>query len=230
MTMPRTLAAALLLALATAAAHAQTAVPAGQGDNFRDTSMVKPPVGAKVAIYEFEDLECPACSRAFPIVHDAVSKYKIALVRHDFPLKMHFWSHDAAVNARYMQDKISPAFAEDYRRQVFASQYKIASKEDLHNFTVKYMQDHGQQLPFVVDPSGQFAKEVDADEALGEKLGLQHTPTIFVVTPKSWVQVVDVMQLYSVIDKALEETKNMAPEKAGTQAHTVAHKAVAKKS
>ena len=36
---------------------------------FQDTSMLKPPAGAKVAIYEFDDLECPACAHALPIVH-----------------------------------------------------------------------------------------------------------------------------------------------------------------
>ncbi len=39
--------------------------------------MVKPPAGARVAIYEFEDLECPACAHAYPIVHAAIDKYKI---------------------------------------------------------------------------------------------------------------------------------------------------------
>ena len=76
--------------------------------------------GAKVAIFTFEDLECPACSRAFPIVQGAVEHYKIPLVRHDFPLKMHIWSFDAAVNARYLQDKVAPKTAEEYRGAVFA--------------------------------------------------------------------------------------------------------------
>ncbi len=218
MSMSRTLAALLALSLSAAAACAQTAV-GGPVTTFKDTSMVKPPAGAKVAIYEFEDLECPACSRAFPVTHAAIEHYKIPLVRHDFPLKMHIWSHDAAIYARYMQDKINPLFAEDYRRQVFASQYQIDSKDTLRNFTVKYLQTHGQQMPFVVDPTKQFEKEVDADYALGEKIGLQETPTVFVVTPTHWVQVKDIMQLYSVIDAALAETSKAAPATAHTTAH-----------
>ncbi len=203
--MSRLLASALFLALASSCVHAQTAVPAGQGDNFRDTSMFKPPAGAKVAIIEWEDLECPACSHAFPIVHAAVAHYKIPLIRRDFQIPGHVWSHDASIYARYLQDKVSPEMGEDYRRQVFATQYQIGSKDDLRNFTVKFFQTHGQQMPFVVDPTGQFAKEVAADHDLGMKMGLVHTPTIIVATNKNWVQVVDVSQLYSVIDAAMAQ-------------------------
>ncbi len=83
--------------------------------------MIKPPAGSKVAIWEFEDLECPACAHAAPIVREAVRKFKIAYVHHDFPLPMHIWSFDAAVDARYLQEK-NPAIAEQYRLAVFAAQ------------------------------------------------------------------------------------------------------------
>jgi protein-disulfide isomerase len=195
------LAAALLLAL-------PASLPAlAQG--FKDTSMLRAPKGSQVAIYEFEDLECPACAHAFPIVHAAVDKYKIPLVRHDFPLRMHIWSFDAAVTARYMQDKISPQFAEDYRRAVFANQMSIASKEDLNAFTQKYFQSHGKVMPFVIDPNGLFAAEVHADQTLGERVGLTKTPTIFIVTQKGYTEVSDVTQLYAMLDTAIAE--NPAP-------------------
>ncbi len=130
------LATALLLAIPACVAQATA--------GFKDTSMLRPPAGSRVAIYEFEDLECPACAHAFPVVHAAVEKYKIPLLRHDFPLKMHIWSFDAAVIARYIQDKISPQAAEEYRRAVFANQVSIASKEDLTAFSQKYFQSHGR--------------------------------------------------------------------------------------
>ncbi len=183
-------------------AFAQTSMPPNQVTNFRDTSMLKPPTGAKVAIIEWEDLECPACARAFPIVHAAIDKYKIPLVRYDFQINGHIWSHEASLFARYLQDKVSPELATDYRRQVFASQFRIASKDDLDRFTQQFFQAHGKQLPFVLDPQGQLEKEVDADKELGLKLGLQETPTLVVVTPRGWIQVKDVMQLYEAIDKA----------------------------
>jgi protein-disulfide isomerase len=204
--MSKILSAALFLSLAGVAASAQSAV-GGQVTQFRDTSMLKPPPGAKVAIVEWEDLECPACARAFPIVHTALKAYgekgvNIPLVRYDFQIPGHVWSHEASLYARYIQDKISPELATDYRRQVFASQFRIASKDDLNQFTQQFMSSHGKQLPFVLDPTKQLEREVDADDALGQKLGLQETPTIVVVTPKGWIQVKDVMDLYQAIDQA----------------------------
>ena len=208
------LAATLLLALPASL----SALPPAE-TTFRDTSMLRAPTGSRVAIYEFEDLECPACARAFPIVHAAVEKYKIPLLRHDFPLKMHIWSFDAAVNARYMQDKISPQFAEDYRRAVFANQVSIASKDDLNAFTQKYFQSHGKPMPFVIDPSGLFAAEVRADYTLGERVGLTQTPTIFIVTQKGFTQVSDVTQLYAMLDTAIAENPAPAAAKPKTTAH-----------
>jgi protein-disulfide isomerase len=213
--------ATALLVSACLTGVAQNSAPPGKGNSFRDTSMVKPPAGAKVAIYEFEDLECPACAHAFPIVHAAIERYKIPLVRHDFPLKMHVWSFDAAVTARYLQDKVSEKTAEDFRRDVFASQTSIASKDDLANYTRHWFQQHGQNMPFVMDPSGRFTAEVQADYTLGERIGLSQTPTIFVVTNKGWTQIMDPNYLYETIDAALAQAGSATAAK---PTHTAAHK------
>jgi protein-disulfide isomerase len=219
---PIALAAAFLLSLpAVKPALAQYSAPPNTGTAFKDTSMVKAPPGVKVAIYSFEDLECPACARAYPIVQAASERYKIPVVRHDFPLKMHVWSFDAAVIARYMQDKISPQLAEEYRRSVFANQISIASKDDLNNFTQKFFRSHGHEMPFVIDPAGLFAAEVRADYTLGERIGLTQTPTIFVVTQKNWVQVTDVTQLYQTLDAVIAQS---ASQPAAAKPHHAAPK------
>ena len=70
--------------------------PASQAQ--RDMSALKPPAGSHVALIEFADLECPMCARQNPTLKDAAAKYKVPLVRHDFPLQMHVWSFQAAVN------------------------------------------------------------------------------------------------------------------------------------
>src|SRR5580692_12628498 len=46
---------------------------------------LRPPKGAQVAIVVFEDLQCPDCRRAAPLVEEAARTYKIPVVRHDFP-------------------------------------------------------------------------------------------------------------------------------------------------
>jgi protein-disulfide isomerase len=199
------LAAALLLT-APLALRAQNSVPAGQGDAFKDTSMLKLPPGDRAVIIEWEDLECPACARAYPIVHTAIEHYKIPLLRHDFVIPGHIWSRDAEITARYLQDKVSPETAAQYRGDVFSNQANIASKDDLQAYTQQWFQQHHLQMPFVMDPSGRFAAEVEADVTLAQRLGLRETPTIIVVGPHGWTQVKDVTQLYSVIDATLAES------------------------
>ena len=221
--LPLAFAAALLLAAPFV--HAQASVPPGQGDAFRDTSSLKLPADATkgVAIYEFEDLECPACARAFPIVHSAVEKYQIPLIRHDFPLQMHVWSREAAITARYLQDKVSPATAEQYRRDVFANQTAIASKDDLAGYTQRWFSQHKLQVPFALGPNSLFAAEVQADYTLGERIGLRETPSIFVLTGKGWIQIKDITQLYATLDQALAEAKAHQP----VAAHSTARKPAA---
>jgi protein-disulfide isomerase len=214
-------AASLFALLAAGAAHGQTSVPPNQMSAFKDTAILKPPPGVKVAILEWEDLECPRCAHAFPIVHAAIARYHIPLVERDFPLQMHIWSKKAALYARYLNDKVSPELATEYRGQVFANQYRISSQEDLQHFTEQFFQSHGKQIPFVLDPTGQLQREIDADYNLGLKLGVEHTPTIVVVTPHHWIEVADEMHLYEAIDQAEAMT---AHESAAPPHHTTARK------
>ena len=202
------IAIAMTFLLAIAPVTAQRYVPKpNEGESFKDTSMLKPPAGAKLAIIVFEDLECPACAHAFPIAHQAAAHYNIPLVRRDFPLQGHIWSFDAAVWARYLQDKVSPKTADEYRGAVFAAQTGIASKDDMLNFTRKFFQTHGLQQPFVPDPTGQFKKEVEADRTLGERLGVQYTPSITVCTQHEWVHVTEIDSLYATIDELMAKVK-----------------------
>lgn len=205
MRMSRLLAPALLAALAPLAVLAQTSIPPNQVDVKGDTASLKPPAGAKVAVIEYEDLECPACAHAFPIVHQAVSHYHLPLEEFDFQIPNHRWSHQAAIFAHYLKAKVSPQVAEEFRRETFASQMRISSLDDLHNFEQSFMKQQGKQMPFVVDPTGQYDREVNETTAAGVKVGISRTPTILVVTPTHWIQVADVDQMYAAIDQAEQE-------------------------
>jgi protein-disulfide isomerase len=193
-----------------------------------NSAPLHPPAGARVAIVEFEDLECPDCARANPLLKQAAEQYKIPWVRHDFPLPFHDWSFKAAVNARWFDTK-SKKLGDDYRDAVFAQQNDITVIENgtpngekalanLHAFTEKFAADHKVALPFVIDPQQKLAALVKADYALGQSVGIQHTPTIWVVTNQTkgtpFVEVLDRTKLYSMIDDALAETKGSAPEHA----------------
>jgi protein-disulfide isomerase len=164
-----------------------------------------------VAIVEFEDMECPDCARANPLIKEAAGKYKIPWVRHDFPLPFHAWSFNAAVDARWFDLK-SKALGDEYRDAVFANQTSITSLPILLDFTTKFAQTNGMALPFAMDPQGKLAAEVKADYALGQRIGIEHTPTIWVVTANSkgapFVEVVDRTKLYQMLDEAIADTRN----------------------
>ena len=187
-------------------------------DNFRDTSILKPAAGSKVSVIVFEDLGCPLCARAHPIEIEAAQKYHVPLLRHDFPLAQHIWTFDGAVCARYLQDRVSPKLAEEYRSAVFLSQSSIATKDDLQQFTRRWMQQHGQLMPFVMDPKGELAAEVQADYNLGRRLNVEYTPTLVVVT-RDHYQVVcgtkdgpsDPARLLTVVEAAVAQTKVTRP-------------------
>ena len=173
-----------------------------------DTSALKPPKGSQVAIVVFEDLQCPDCRRAAPLLEEAGRTYKIPVVIHDFPLPMHNWSFDAAVTARYF-DSHSKQLGNDYRSYIFQHQPEISSPATLRTFSEKFAAEHKVDLPFVVDPQGKFANEVRADRDLGQRIGLEHTPTIYVVSNKTqgkpFVEVVDRSQLFQLIDAMKSE-------------------------
>ena len=195
--------------VASAAAGAQFAPPP-RGTLVHDPAALKPPAGARVAIIEFEDMECPDCARANPLLLEASTKYKIPWVRHDFPLPFHAWSFQAAVNARFFDTK-SKLLGDEYRNTVFASQTSITSLEILNDFTQKFAQSHKIAMPFAIDPQGKLAGLVKADYALGQRIGIEHTPTIWVVTANNtkgapFVEVVDRTKLYQLIDEALAQT------------------------
>src|SRR5712692_2165426 len=190
------LALALGFLLVTSMASAQTVDPA-----------LRPPKGAQVALVVFEDLQCPDCRRAAPLVEEAARTYKIPIVRHDFPLPMHNWSYDAALIARYF-DTRSKQLGNDFRDYIFQNQPEI-TPTTLRAFAEKFATDHKVDLPLVVDPQGKLAEGINQDKNLGQRVGINHTPTTYVVSNKTqgkpFVEVVDRTQLFQLIDAMKNE-------------------------
>jgi protein-disulfide isomerase len=195
-------------AAVTVQAGAQFIAPP-MGTRVHDASPLKPPAGARVAIIEFLDLQCSDCAKANPMLLEATKKYNLPLVRHDFALPFHTWSFSAAVNARWF-DKKSKALGDEYRDQIFAHQPDFGPDQALMTaFTKKFAQEHGLVLPEPVDPKGELAGLVKADYALGQRIGVEHTPTIWIVTARSkaapFVEVLDRDELDNMIERALAE-------------------------
>lgn len=199
---------AFLLALALVATIALRAQTPGQ------LNILKPPAGAKVALVEFADLQCPDCARAAPLIEEASKAYNIPAVVYDFPLPQHPWSFEAAVIAHYLKTKSTPKnpLETKYRLYIYENQPAI-TPQNLRSYVDKFAQANGISVPFVVDPQGKFAAAVRADKDKGIAVNIQHTPTLYVVTAKTsgtpFVEVVDRTNLFNMIDQAIAETKNL---------------------
>ena len=178
-----------------------------------DTSALHPPPGARVAMIEFSDLECPACASINPLLKSAAEKYKIPWVRHDYLLPYHVWSPAATVYARWFES-VRKGLGNEYRDQVFANQRSIYSRQAIREFTRNFAQSRGIALPFDVDPQGKFMAEAKADSDLSRHTGINHTPTVFIVTSggkgSPWVEVTDNSKLFQMIDQALADTATAA--------------------
>jgi len=195
--------------LALVSLLALIAMAAGSRARAQETvdSVLRPPKGAQMAIVVFEDLQCPMCRRTAPLVEQASKTYKIPVIRHDFPLPMHNWSYQAAVMARFF-DTHSKQLGNEFRDYIFENQLDI-TPQTLRGYAEKFATAHKVDLPFIIDPNGKLAAEVNADRDLGKAIKLDHTPTVYIVSnrnsSKPYVEVKDNNQLYSTIDAMMKE-------------------------
>ena len=212
------IAAGLALVLAAAASRAA------------DGSSLKPPPGARVAIVVFEDLECPSCATAYPMVWEAAKAHNVPVMLHDFPLSAHPWSFDAAVFARYFDTK-SQKLGEDFRGYIYKNQTQI-DKQNLRQYVDKFANDNKAPIPFVLDPDGQLKAKIIADRDLGTQIGLKHTPTIFVIgnggpaTPP--IEIDDYSKIGQAVEAMLQKAPAAAPAKKAAPKKTTAKKAATK--
>jgi len=199
------------------------------GSMAADATILKPPPGVRVAIAVFADLECQECATAYPLVWEAAEAHKIPVVLYDFPLPRHNWSFDAAVWARYFDTQNAAAgLGNDFRRFIYANQRPI-TRENLQQWVQRFADEHKVPVPAVLDPGGKLANKVKADFALGQRIGVEHTPTIWVigngvVSQPLVEEIKDRAQLNQIIDDMLRkappppETHKPAAKK-GVPAH-----------
>ena len=165
-----------------------------------DGSSLKPPAGARVAVVVFEDLECPSCAAAYPKVWDTANAYHIPVMLRDFPLgPKHPWSMEAAVWARFFDER-SQKLGDDFRGYIFKNQNSI-NPGNLRNYVDRFASDNHIPVPFNWDPGDKLKAKVVADHDFGQRIGINETPTIFVVSNNEWRQIQQIDQLNSTIDE-----------------------------
>ena len=194
-----------------------------------DATLLKPPRGAEVAIVVFEDLQCADCSRVSPVVWETAGAHKIPVVLHDFPLPMHNWAFDAAVWARYF-DKASAGLGNEFRKFIYANQTQI-TRDNLPQWAQRFAGENKTSAPSEKDPEGKLADLVKADYLLGQRIGVEHTPTIWVVSNSGVSQpLVEEVKVREKLEQMIGDVLNKAQAVTATKINSPAKAAIRRKS
>jgi protein-disulfide isomerase len=141
---------------------------------------------AKVTIVEFADFQCPSCAALQPTLERLMTEYgdRVRLVARDFPLTQHKSAEKAAeaAEAARAQGKYWEYAALLYKQQAAAATPE--AKEAA--LAVPKLKEYATQLGLnrpqfdAALDSGRFAAQVARDQQDGVKLGVGHTPTVYI--------------------------------------------------
>jgi protein-disulfide isomerase len=145
---------------------------------------------AKVTVVNYDDLQCPFCSRMHvTLMQEILPEYgdRIKIVYKDFPLSMHPWAEHSANDANCLAIENGTAFWE-YADYVHANQKGISagsdlqkSKAELDRIALDMGKKHGADMTRLqACIKDQPDKALKASMAEGESLGLNATPTMFI--------------------------------------------------
>jgi protein-disulfide isomerase len=184
---------------------------------------------AKVIVVNFDDLECPFCSRMHQTLFPELLKEygdRVLFVYKDFPLsEIHPWAMHAAVDAGCLASDNPNAYW-DFADYIHANQSEVNSEKNLSSqFAAldrlalqngqKYSLD-STKLQACIKAQNDTAVKASVKE--GESLGMSATPTIF-VNGQEVDGALPASEVRSIFDKALEQAGVTLPNRAnGTAA------------
>lgn len=175
---------------------------------------------ARVTIINFDDFQCPFCSRMHSTIFDNVFKdyaSRIRVIYKDYPLQeIHPWAMHAAIDGNCLGEQNSQAYW-DFADYVHANQRVVAGKSRTEAFAnldgaakdqaTKHQLDQGK-LQACVQKQDETA--VRASIAEGDKLGIDSTPTLF-INGEKLLGVVPEQELRAILDRALADSGQQAP-------------------
>lgn len=179
---------------------------------------------AKVTLIEYGDLQCPACGSAHPSLKTITEQYKdqIAFVFRNFPLTTihpNARAGSAAIEAAGLQDKYWEMNNYLYEHQDEWS--SLSGGTEVTNKLVSYAQTLGlDTTKFSADmASAAVNQKISFDQALGKKLNIDSTPTLYLDGVKLDSSVVSDLQngtgdkLKTLIDDNLTKAGVALPSK-----------------
>ena len=189
---------------------------------------------SKVVLVNFDDLECPFCSRMHQTLFPEILKEygdRVTFIYKDYPLaEIHPWAMHAAVDGNCLGAQSSDAYW-DFADYIHANQHEVGNEktpaarlEALDRLTLLQGQKHNLdvgKLQSCVKAQDESAVKASMKEADG--LGVEATPTMFISGEKV-DGAVPISQVRAALDRALKDANLPVPEHAPPAAAVPASK------
>ncbi|HEY2362749.1 MAG TPA: thioredoxin domain-containing protein [Candidatus Angelobacter sp.] len=184
---------------------------------------VKGNPNAKVTIINFDDFQCPFCSRMHATLFDNVFKDyadRIKVIYKDYPLiEIHPWAMHAAIDGNCLGEQNASAYW-DFADYIHANQKQMTGKsrtdafQNVDNLAKEQAQKHQldtDKLQACMQKQDETA--VRTSMAEGDKLGVDSTPTLF-INGERFTGAVPESDLRAALDRALADSAQQAPANA----------------
>ncbi|MFZ3191556.1 MAG: thioredoxin domain-containing protein [Candidatus Sulfotelmatobacter sp.] len=179
---------------------------------------------SKVVVVNFDDFECPFCSRLHQELFPEILKEygdRITFIYKDYPLvEIHPWATHAAVDANCLAAQNADAFW-DFADYIHANQHEVSNEKTpaarfdaLDRLTVLQGQKHNVdvvKLQSCIKAQNDSAVKASMKEAEG--IGVEATPTLFVNGEKI-DGAVPPSELRAALDRALKDANLPVPDHA----------------
>jgi len=181
---------------------------------------------AKVTVVNFDDFECPFCSRMHQVLFPEILKEygdRVAFVYKDYPLsEIHPWAMHAAVDANCLAAQNGDAYW-DFADYIHANQKQVSEEKGLTNqfaaldrLTTEQGQKHNVDQTILQScMKTQNTDGVRASIHEGDTLGVQATPTLF-VNGQEVDGALTLEEMRAVLDRALAQAGVPAPAHSAT--------------
>ncbi|MDN5727648.1 MAG: thioredoxin domain-containing protein, partial [Propionibacteriales bacterium] len=165
-----------------ASRKSQQAPPTNLGVTVRENSHRLTSVpDNKVTFVEFLDFECEACGSVYPAIEELRKEYgdRVTFVVRYFPITSHFNSERAAraVEAAARQDKFEPMYKMMFENQTSWAEQRVPQDDVFRSYAQELGLDMAKWDKDYVAP--ETMARIRADQADGETLGVQGTPSFF---------------------------------------------------
>lgn len=185
---------------------------------------------AKVLVVNFDDFECPFCSRMHQVLFPEILKEygdRVRFVYKDFPLsEIHPWAMHAAVDANCLAAQSSDAYW-DFADYIHANQHEVsgagpqaAQFAALDKITADQGAKHNvDAAKLQACMKTQNEDQIRAEIREGESLNISATPTMF-INGEEMDGALPANEIRATLDRALQEAGVQPPAHPAAQAAT----------